>query len=387
MAGRSLSLYVCTKKGLWTLESGPDRERFDLTGPEFLGHIVNHAMPDPRDGRTLLVAARTGHLGPTIFRSPDRGRTWAEASRPPAFPKARGDETPRAVSHSFALVPGHASEPGVWYAGTSPEALFRSEDAGDTWESVVGFNDSPWAAAALPWAAGEGVEPTQGTPDGDILHSVLVDPRDPRHLYVATSANAGGVFESTDRGESWSPLNEGCDANFAPDPEAMEVGFDPHCLALHPLAPDRLWQQNHCGIYRLDRPARRWDRVGRHMPEDVGDIGFPIALHPRDVETAWVFPMDGTDVWPRISPGGRPAVYVTRDGGESWLRCDRGLPQEQAWYTVLRQAMTLDGRDPLGVYFGATCGEIWGSTDEGEAWRCLARHLPFVLALEAADAD
>ncbi len=378
-----IRLLVSTKKGLWTLTSDSDREHFAIEGPEFLGHIVNHAVPDPRDPRTILVAARTGHLGPTIFRSRDLGKTWQEASRPPAFPKVEdGDAKARAVSHTFALVPGHPSEPDLWYAGTSPEALFRSEDGGDTWSGVAGFNDSPWASAELPWASEEGVEPTPGTPDGDILHSVVIDPRDPTHLYVATSANAGGVFESRDRGESWTPLNRGCDANFAPDPEKMEVGFDPHCLQAHPLAPDQLWQQNHCGIYRIERPAERWERVGDNMPAEVGDIGFPISLHPRQPDTAWVFPMDGTDVWPRISPGGRPAVYRTRDAGRSWTRCDRGLPDGQAWFTVLRQAMALDANDPVGVYFGATCGEVWGSRDEGDSFRCLASHLPFVLAVE-----
>ena len=161
----AVRLYICTKKGLWTLTSGADRVGFELEGPQFLGHIVNHAVLDPRDGRTLLVAARTGHLGPTIFRSSDRGTTWKEATRPPAFPKAEGGAEPRAVEHTFALAPGHASEPDVWYAGTSPEALFRSEDAGDSWESVAGFNDSAWASAELHWAAEEGVESTQSTTD------------------------------------------------------------------------------------------------------------------------------------------------------------------------------------------------------------------------------
>ena len=378
-------LFVSTKKGLWTLTSDSERRSFALEGPDFLGHIVNHAVPDPRDGCTVLVAARTGHLGPTVFRSRDLGKTWKEASRPPAFGKddrASADGEPRSVSHTFGLVPGHESEPDVWYAGTSPEALFRSEDAGDTWAGVAGFNNSEWSSGKLPWAAADDVEATPGTPDGDILHSIVIDPRDARHLYVASSANAGGVFESEDGGDSWAPLNLGCDANFAPDPESMEVGFDPHCLQLHPLDPDQLWQQNHCGIYRLVRPARRWERVGNNMPAEVGDIGFPIALHPRDLDTAWVFPMDGTDVWPRISPGGRPAVYQTRDSGRSWSRLDRGLPDSQAWFTVLRQSMALDDRDPLGVYFGATCGEVWGSVDEGQEWSRLAAHLPFVLALE-----
>jgi photosystem II stability/assembly factor-like uncharacterized protein len=261
--------------------------------------------------------------------------------------------------------------------------MFRSEDSGDTWAPISGFNDSEWACAPPPWA--DSVEPTTGTPDGDILHSIAIDPRDPSHMYVATSANAGGVFESTDKGDTWQPLNKGCDANFAPDPDNMEVGFDPHCLQLHPLAPDQLWQQNHCGIYRLERPGTTWDRIGNNMPAEIGDIGFPITLPPREPNTAWVFPMDGTDVWPRISPGGRPAVYVTRDGGQSWQCCNRGLPERQAWYTVLRQSMTLDSMDPVGLYFGATCGEIWGSRDEGEEWSCLASHLPFVLALEATE--
>jgi photosystem II stability/assembly factor-like uncharacterized protein len=218
-----------------------------------------------------------------------------------------------------------------------------------------------------------------------MLHSVQIDPRDAKHMYVAMSATAGGVFESTDKGKSWKPMNRGMAADFAPPDPEREVGFDPHFLQLHPQRPDVLWHQNHCGIYRIERPGETWDRVGDNMPADVGDIGFPISLHPRDPDSAWVFPMDGTDVWPRISPGGRPAVYRTRDAGQSWTRCAAGLPGEQAWYTVLRQAMTTDTHDPLGVYFGATCGEVWGSIDEGDAWTCLARHLPFVLAVEAAE--
>ncbi len=385
-------LFVSTKKGLWILRSDAARRDWALQGPIHLGHIVNHTVLDPRDGRTLLAAARTGHLGPTIFRSTDLGKSWEESTRPPAFPKGEGppDDTPppqgrnafnrprhlRVVDYTFQLVPGHPSEPGVWYAGTSPEGLFRSEDAGATWEPIHGFNDCEWAGVPSD-------EP--GTPDGDMLHSVLIDPRDPTHLYVAMSANAGGVFESNDRGATWRPLNGGQAADFAPPDPDRVAGFDPHCVQLHPEAPDVLWQQNHCGIYRLVRPGETWDRVGDHMPRDVGDIGFPISLHPRDADTAWVFPMDGTDVWPRISPGGRPAVYVTRDAGRNWTRCANGLPADQAWYTVLRQAMTTDRHEPLGVYFGATCGEIWGSVDEGATWSCLASHLPFTLAVEYAE--
>ena len=179
-------------------------------------------------------------------------------------------------------------------------------------------------------------------------------------------------------------LNAGCRADFLPDPYP-EYGQDPHCVRLHPLAPDVLYQQSHCGIYRMERPEGRWVRIGENMPPDVGDIGFPIVLHPRDPKTAWVFPMDGTEVWPRTSPGGRPAVYATSDAGRTWKRLDRGLPPRNAWYTVKRQAMTADGRDPVGLYFGTTSGEVWASTDEGASWTCVARHLPEIYAVEAAE--
>jgi photosystem II stability/assembly factor-like uncharacterized protein len=150
------------------------------------------------------------------------------------------------------------------------------------------------------------------------------------------------------------------------------------------LRPDRLYQQNHCGIYRMERPEGRWLRIGENMPPDVGDIGFPIELHPRDPDTAWVFPMDGTDVWPRTSPDGRPAAYITRDAGDTWTRLTRGLP-ERAWFTVKRQAMTVDTADPVGVYFGTTSGEIWSSADEGASWTRIAEHLPEIYSVEFAD--
>ena len=371
-------LLVGTRKGFFRLFADARRERWELDGPHFLGHQVHHAVLDPRDGRTLLLAARTGHLGPTVFRSTDLGATWSEAKQPPAFRSAREDERGSVVDHVFWLAPGHAREPGVWYAGSSPPGLFRSEDGGVRWAPVAGFNDHP------SYAAWHFEEDQGGTPDGSILHSILVDPRDPTHLYVALSSGGGGVLESVDGGADWKPLNAGCRADFLPDPYP-EIGQDPHCVQLHPLAPDVLWQQNHCGIYRMERGAGRWERVGEAMPRDVGDIGFPIGLHPRDPATAWVFPMDGSDVWPRTSPGGKPAVYVTRDSGKSWRRLDRGLPRERAWLTVKRQALAVDAGDPVGLSFGTTNGELWASADEGEAWSCIARHLPHVFAVEVAE--
>src|SRR5436190_1527105 len=270
-------LLVGTRKGAWLLASDSARERWAIAGPMFLGHIIQHLVVDPRPDGCLLAACRTGHLGPTVFRSSDLGSTWSEATKPPAF--AEGDAHGRSLNSVFWLTPGPADQPGRWYAGGSPQGLFRSDDHGDTWQPVAGWNDHPrWGE----WAEWPDVE---GTPDGSMLHSVLVDPR------------------------------------------------------------------------------------------EGGDIGFPIDLHPRDPDPGWVFPMDGTDVWPRTSPDGRPAAYVTRDAGESWTRLDRGLPT-RGWLTVKRQAMTLDDRDPVGVYFGTTSGEIWASADEGESWHRIAEHLP-----------
>jgi hypothetical protein len=374
-AAGPVALYIGTRKGAFILKGDAARKAWKLSGPFFLGNNVHHVLLDPRDRKTVLLAAKTGHLGPTVFRSRDGGRSFKEASLPPRFPKAPEGEKGRAVDHVFWLTPGPVEQPAVWWAGTSPQGLFKSSDGGDTWEGVAGFNEHPMREK---WTGGA----QDGTPDGPKMHSVIIDPRDPDHMYIGMSS--GGVFESTDGGRDWRPLNKGCAADFHPDPD-LEYGHDPHCVRIHPMNPDILYQQNHCGIYRMDRTAGVWDRIGRKMPKKIGDIGFPMVLHPRDPDTAWVFPMDGTEVWPRVSPGGKPASYVTRDAGRSWKRLDVGLPGEQAWWTVLRQAMTGDAHDPLGIYFGTTTGEIWASRNEGEKWSCIARHLPHVYSLEAAD--
>lgn len=372
-------LYIATRKGVWIASRSADRSSWALRAPLFLGEQCHHVVQDPRDRGVLLAASRQWHLGPTVFRSEDGGETWKEAASPPRFPK--GDVRGRAVDHVFWLTPSTPDEPGVWYAGTSPQALFRSEDGGVNWEPVSGFNDHP---AQHLWVGSD----KDQTPDGGKLHSILVDPRDARHLYVSMSG--GGTFESSDRGASWSPLNLGVFMDFYPpmeDGSEREYGHDPHCVALHPLRPDRLWQQNHCGIYRIDRPSCRWIRVGDNMPKEVGDIGFPVLLHPRDVETAWVFPMEGKNGWPRTPPGGRPALFRSRDAGATWERQDRGLPADQAWWTVKRQCLCADDQDPVGLYFGTTSGEVWTSPDEGESFTCLFRHLPQLHALTSGSTD
>ena len=372
-----LVLLVATRKGAWLFHGDAGRETWTADGPHFLGHTVSHLQLDPRDRRTLLAAARTGHLGPTVFRSADLGATWTEARRPPAFGPAAGGLEARAVDHTFWLTPGHASERATWYAGTSPQGLFRSEDGGDTWAGLASVNDD---ARFREWMG----TVQDGTPDGPKLHSIVVDPRDPAHLLFGMSG--GGVHESRDAGRTWSPLIAGMEVVEGFDPATVTF-HDPHCVRPCPSRPDRLYQQNHCGIYRLDRPGDTWVRIGRTMPAEVGDIGFPMVVHPHDADTAWVFPMDGTTVWPRTSPGGRPAAYVTRDAGASWQRLDRGLPEGQAWWTVKRQAMTADARPAPALYLGTTSGELWIGDDGGARWRNLARHLPEIYAVEVAELD
>jgi photosystem II stability/assembly factor-like uncharacterized protein len=374
-AAHALALLVGTRKGAWIVHGDAKRKAWRLDGPHFLGHIVSHLKLDPRDGRTLLAAAKTGHLGPTVFRSTDFGASWQEAARPPAFAKAADGKPARAVDHTFWLEPGHAGERDTWYAGTSPQGLFRSDDGGSSWSPFSPINDDP---QYLEWMG----TVQDGTPDGPKLHSIIIDPRDAAHLYFAMSG--GGVHESTDGGRNWRPLVKGLEVVEGFDP--ANIAFhDPHCVRLCPSRPDRLYQQNHCGIYRIDRPSDAWVRIGGGIPKAVGDVGFPLVVHPRDADTAWVFPMDGGTVWPRTSPGGAPSAYVTRDGGASWQRLDAGLPQSQAWWTVKRQAMSGDALDPVGLYVGTTSGELWASSDEGAKWQCIARHLPEIYSVEVAE--
>lgn len=379
------TLLLGTAKGGFALER--ERRSWKLRGPFHLGARTHDLRADPRDGRTWLMSSTGGHLGPTIYRSLDRGRTWKEAQHPPRFdtanaktPKdpARRGSVGQSVKTNFWLEPGHAGEPGVWYCGTSPQGLFRSEDGGKSWRGVDGWNKHPlWAK----WI-NIGVD---GTPDGPVLHSIQIDPRDARHM--AISCSSGGTFESWDQGRTWKPLNQGVSADFQPEPD-LEYGHDPHCMLMHPADPDRWYQQNHCGVHRLDRAlGERWTRIGRKMPKAIGDIGFPIAAHPTDRDTVWVIPMDGRTIWPRTSVGGKPAVYVTRNGGKSWQRQDRGLPPRDAYWTVLRQAFCADpSNSRVALYFGTTSGEIWGSSDGGANWKQQLAHLPRIYSLRCAGA-
>lgn len=370
-----VGLLIGTTKGGFILDGSKTRRGWTQRGPFLLGARVFDVCADPRDPRVVLATTSGGHLGPTVHRSTNRGRTWSEVARPPRFrttktnkPTKRGGTRGRAVEINFFLAPGHADEPGVWYLGTAPQALFRSDDDGDTWSEVRGWNHNPnWHA----WTKGG----TDASPDGAFLHSIQVDPRDASHMFVNLSM--GGTFESFNRGQTWEPLNKGVAMDFNPE-EGLEFGHDPHSMLMHPGDPEQLYQQNHCGIYHLDRSrGETWERIGNRMPKSIGDIGFPMVAHPTDPERVWVFPMDGTSLWPRTSKGGRPAVYETQNGGRRWIRRDAGFPDRDAWWTVLRQSMCADDvARNTGLYLGTTSGEVWASRDGADSFQLLTRNLP-----------
>jgi hypothetical protein len=380
MANSKPSLLIGTTKGAFILDAGAGRRTWKLRGPFHFGQVVNDMRVDPRDGETLLATATGGHLGPTIYISTDRGETWNEAKRPPRFEKGEPAEPGKqqttrglAVKACFWLEPGHADQPGTWYVGTTPAGLFRSSDAGRTWRGVSGVNESElWGI----WNSYGDNAP----PGGSMMHSLQIDPRNPRHMYASISG--GGTCETTNQGRTWKPLNKGLEIDFLPG-EPGDFGHDPHCMIIHPADPDRLYQQNHCGSYALDRSqGDRWTRIGRNMPKSVGDIGFPMVGHPTDPDTVYVFPMDGTQVWPRTSPDGKPSVYRTRDGGASWERCDVGLPRKNAWYTVKRQCMCADDEPRrTGLYFGTTSGDVWASRDGADSWTRIAEGLPHIYSV------
>ncbi len=323
---RHVALLVATRKGAWLYHGDAARKNWRTDGPHFLGHIINHLVLDPRDGRTLLAAAKTGHLGPTVFRSTDRGRTWKEAAKPPAFAKASEDKESRAVDHTFWLTPGHASESGVWYAGTSPQGLFHSADGGVTWEPFSSINDDPgfrkWMGTVQ-----------DGTPDGPKLHSIIVDPRDPKHLYFGMSG--GGVHESVDGGHTWRTLLGGLDVVTGFDKSDATV-HDPHCMRICPGNPDRLYQQNHCGIYRIDRPCAEWVRIGKNMPKRVGDVGFPMVVHPTPRGySRWMAPMCGRASVRRASPPYTQRATLARPGSAAAKACPKprhgGRSSDRRW--------------------------------------------------------
>jgi hypothetical protein len=346
-----------TRKGLFLLKGDESRRRWEVEGPLLPGWEVFHAVIDSRSG-ALYTAANNFVYGGTVQRSDNLGQTW-ERGEGLALPEDSG----LTLEKTWHVEPGREAEPDVLYLGATPGVLFRSDDGGASWEPVRELLEHPTRDR---WQPGAG---------GMCCHSVQLDPADPQRMYVGISA--AGVFR-TDDGSTWTPANKGTAADFMPDP-FPELGQCVHKLLLHPERAERLWQQNHCGVYRSDDRGESWERLeGNGLPSG---FGFPIALHPRDPDSAWVVPEE--DAENRVTSNGRLGVYRTRDGGASWELCTGGLP-EPAWVAVLREGMASDRLDPAGIYLGTQSGSIFVSPDEGEEWIEAATHLPPVLSVEVA---
>ena len=358
--GQRLML-VGTRKGLW-IGRADEQERWAWDEPRFLMEEVYSCMVDTRGDRTrLLVGSGSPHWGPHVYRSDDLGETWQESPNVMVLP----DEAGTGVQQVWQLWPGGAAEPDVVYAGTQPSALFRSEDRGETFELVRSLWDHPHRPQ---WGAGFG---------GQAIHTVLPHPSDPSSMVVAMST--GGVYRTNDARESWEPANAGIAAGFMPEGQQYpEFGQCVHKVTRDPANPDRLYAQNHGGVYRSDDAADTWVSIGKELPSD---FGFPVVAHPQHPETVFVFPNGAGES--RFPPGAKARVWRSGDAGGSWDELGNGLP-DHFYSSVLRDAMCADDCDPTGLYFGTRAGNVFASTDSGESWSEVVRYLPDVVVVRAA---
>jgi len=350
-------LLIGTRKGLFVLRgdrSGP----FEIVHRAFEGVTVEYAIRDPRSG-LYLASVTSGHFGPRVWTANDPTGKW-EQTAGPAFPEDAG----ATVERIWVVTP--AEEDGVLWAGVAPAALFRSEDGGETWE----LNRALWDRPERPrWQPGAG---------GLALHSICPMPGDPDRLTLAISA--AGIWHTDDRGKSWRKGNTGLVPLYIPEESrATSEDLCVHNVHRSPARPERLMLQFHTGVYRSDDGGDTWTDIGEGLPST---FGFPMAIDPADPDSGYVIPLVAD--LDRVTPGGSLRVYVTRDAGKSWTARTHGLPQRDAYMTVLRQAFTHDGGTPLCLYFGATSGAVFGSVDAGATWFTVAERLAPVTAVRVA---
>ena len=353
-------LMVGTRKGLWLGTSDEAREDWEFTGPHFDMEEVYSCLVDTRGDRPRLLAGTSSPwLGPQVRRSDDLGATWQDTPGGAVrFPEGADAK----VERVWQLVPG--AEPGVVYAGTEPGAVFRSTDGGETFALEQALWDHPHRPL---WNAGFG---------GQAFHTVLPHPTDPQSVTAALST--GGVYQTSDGGASWEPRNQGIRAEFLPEGQQYpEFGQCVHKVARHPARPERLYLQNHGGVYRSDDHGESWHSIAAGLP---ADFGFPIVVHPHEPDTVYVFPINGGDG--RYPPQAKARVWRSRDAGESWEELAKGLP-DGFFVAVMRDAMCADDHERAGLYFGARNGAVWGSADEGDTWRQLVSDLPDVMCVKA----
>lgn len=362
-AGDTL-LLVGTMKGAFIFRSDGRRENWDVAGPYFPGRSVYAMNFDGRNGRQRLWAAvNSSYWGSFLSSSNDFGKTWSD---PEAYNIKFPEGSEVSLKQIWQIVPGHPNEPDTLYCGVEPAALFKSTDAGETWSLERGLFDHPHRTQ---WMPGGG---------GLCLHTILPDPSNDQRLFVAIST--GGVYRTDDGGKNWQPRNKGIRAKFLPpDQQYPEWGQCVHKVVSHAANPDRMFLQHHWGVYRSDDAGDSWIDIGKGLPSD---FGFALEIDPHDANTAYIIPIESDEF--RCTPEAKLRVYRTTNAGESWEPLTEGLPQEDAFETILRDSMKADANDPTGLYFGTRNGKLFGSNNGGDSWTAISEGLPAITCVKTA---
>ncbi|HVS73186.1 MAG TPA: sialidase family protein [Phycisphaerae bacterium] len=384
----AVRVLVGTRKGGFILTSDGTRKKWKVEGPHFAGWEIYHMKGSPVDPNRIYASQSSGWFGQIMQRSSDGGKTWETPGgglqkSPQGFPMGESNkfvydtspDTGRPITthlwydnsqhpwefkRVWHLEPS-LTDPDKCYAGVEDAALFETTNGGVTWKELAG----------LRGAKGEKWQPGAG---GMGLHTIVLDPKHPGRIYVAISA--AGVFRSDDHGKTFRPVTKGLRSEFMPDPTA-EVGHCVHRIALDPVKPDTLYMQKHWDVMRTDDGAGEWREVSGDLPTD---FGFPIDVHAHQAETVYVVPITSDSL--HYPPEGKLRVYRSKTGGGQWQALTKGLPQQDCYVNVLRDAMAVDKLDKCGVYFGTTGGQVYCSADSGDTWEPIVRDLPAVLSVE-----
>jgi photosystem II stability/assembly factor-like uncharacterized protein len=359
---------VGTRKGAFVMTSDAKRKRWDIAGPHFAGWEIYHVKGSPADPNRLYASQTSGWFGQVIQRSNDGGKTWEQVGSKFEYEGVPGthqwyDGTPHPweFKRVWHLEPS-LDDPDTVYAGVEDAALFKSTDAGQTWKELAGLREHD---TGKHWQPGAG---------GMCLHTIIIDPRNPKRMFVAISA--AGAFRTEDAGATWLPVNRGLRSAQIPDQDA-EVGHCVHRIAMHRSNPDVLFMQKHWDVMRSDNGGDSWQEVSGNLPTD---FGFPIDVHAHEPNTIFVVPIKSDSEHYPLE--GKLRVYRSRTGGNEWEALTNGLPQENCYVNVLRDAMSVDSLDSCGVYFGTTGGQVYASPDAGDTWEPIVRDLPAVLSVE-----
>ena len=359
---------VGTRKGAFILTSDGKREKWDVTGPFLGGWEIYHMKGSPVDPNRLYASQSSGWFGQQIQRSNDGGKTWEPVGNkfvydgvPGTHQWYDGTAHPWEFKRVWHLEPS-LNDPDTVYAGVEDAAMFRTTDGGQNWEELSGLRKH---GSGPHWTPGAG---------GMCLHTILIDPSRPQRMFIAISA--AGAFRTDDGGKTWRPINQGLKSQHIPDPTA-EVGHCVHRIAMHPSRPGVLFMQKHWDVMRSDNAGDSWQEVSGNLPTD---FGFPIDVHAHEPETIYVVPIKSDSE--HYPPEGKLRVYRSRTGGNEWEALTKGLPQQNCFVNVLRDAMAVDSLDACGVYFGTTGGQVYASANAGDSWAPIVHDLPAVVSVE-----